>query len=121
MEDCTTSLLSSRWEDRRRLALEDVFFEDLLLLLTLLWDLEVDFFFTLWVGTEYARLGVNARARVIIALKINRFVIQNLLGYGTIPREPSLAPDKGRVVTVLSDLRPTRYFYLYPLARNINI
>jgi len=50
--------------------------------------LEDDFFFTLLVGTENARLGVKVRANEITALKIIRFAIQNLLCYGTIRRGP---------------------------------
>jgi hypothetical protein len=44
----------------------------------------VVFFFTVLVGTEKARLGEKVNARVIAALNIIRFTIQNLLCYGTI-------------------------------------
>src|SRR4030042_6336189 len=43
-----------------------------------------DFFFTVLVGTEKARLGEKVNARVIAALNNIRFTIQNLLCYGTI-------------------------------------
>jgi hypothetical protein len=97
MPDCTGSAVSS-WE---RLRLLPALFPDLLFLLTLLWVLEEeDFFFTPSVGTEKARLGEKVRARVIAALKIIRFAIQNLLCYGTIRREPmrsAISPGQSAV------------------------
>jgi hypothetical protein len=87
MDDCTTSSASS-WERLRLLA---ALFPDLLFLLTLVCVLEgEDFFFTPLVGTENARLGEKVRAKVMTALNIIRFAIQNLLCYGTIRREPML-------------------------------
>jgi hypothetical protein len=80
MEDSTAS-----WE-RCRDALVRFVFEvllDLLFLATFSWGFE-DFFFTVLVGTERARLGEKVNARVIAALNNIRFTIQNLLCYGTI-------------------------------------
>jgi len=57
--------------------------EDLLFLAIFGWDFE-DFFFTVLVGVEKARLGDKVNARVIAALHKIRFTIQNLLCYGTI-------------------------------------
>jgi hypothetical protein len=69
---------------RLRLA---VFFLLLFLLLTLLCVLEEVFFLLLTplVGTAWDRLGEKVRAKVITALQIIRFAIQNLLGYGLFP------------------------------------
>jgi hypothetical protein len=57
--------------------------EGLLFLATFSWGF-VDFFFSVLVGTEKARLGEKVNARVIAALHNIRFTIENLLCYGTI-------------------------------------
>jgi hypothetical protein len=80
MDDSTTS------PERCRDELVRVVFElllDLLFLETPSLDFE-DFFFTVSVGTERARLGEKVNARVIAALHNIRFTIRNLLCYGTI-------------------------------------
>jgi hypothetical protein len=77
MEDSTTSREYRRERDTFDLLL------DLLLLVILAFVLTARFF-TLLVGVENARLGVNVSARVIAALHNIRFTIQNLLCYGTI-------------------------------------
>jgi hypothetical protein len=62
--------------------------EFLLFLLSSLCELAEEAFFlwTLFVGSENARLGAKANARVTTVLTIIRFLIQNLLGDGTIRR-----------------------------------
>jgi hypothetical protein len=80
MDDSTTSSERSRVE-RLRVVYE--LLEGLLFLATFSWGFE-DFFFTVLVGTEKARLGEKVNARVIAALHNIRFTIQNLLCYGTI-------------------------------------
>jgi hypothetical protein len=80
MDDSTTS--SERdWDERVRLVFELLL--DLLFLETPSWGFD-DFFFTVLVGTEKARLGEKVNARVIAALHNIRFTIRNLLCYGTI-------------------------------------
>ena len=83
MDDSTTSSERSRVG---RVVYE--LLEGLLFLATFSWGFE-DFFFTVLVGTEKARLGEKVNARVIAALHVFDSPFQNLLCYGTILyREP---------------------------------
>jgi hypothetical protein len=81
MEDSTTSSERDSYE-RARLVDFDLLGE-LHFLATFSGDFD-DFFFTVLVGVEKARLGEKVNARVIAALNNIRFTIQNLLCYGTI-------------------------------------
>jgi len=80
MDDSTTS--SERFRDERVRVVFELLL-DLLFLETPSWGFE-DFFFSVLVGVEKARLGEKVNARVITALHNIRFTIQNLLCYGTI-------------------------------------
>ncbi|MDP1761366.1 MAG: hypothetical protein Q8L43_04010 [Deltaproteobacteria bacterium] len=80
MDDSTTSSERDR-DERVRYVFELLL--DLLFLATFSGGFD-DFFFTVLVGVEKARLGEKVNARVIAALHNIRFTIQNLLCYGTI-------------------------------------
>jgi hypothetical protein len=80
MDDSTTS--SERCRDELERATFELL-EDLLFLAIPSCVFE-DFFFSVLVGVEKARLGEKVNARVIAALHKIRFTIQNLLCYGTI-------------------------------------